>query len=194
MKIIFATNNLHKINEINKVIYKGFNLISLEESGITEDIPENENTLEGNALAKARYVYEKTGTNVFADDTGLEVEALDNEPGVFSARYAGDHKNPDDNIEKLLDNLKSVKNRKARFRTIIALILDGREYLFEGKVSGVIIEKRVGNNGFGYDPVFKPRGYNTTFAQMELEEKNQTSHRARAVIKLTDFLNLTQKQ
>lgn len=194
MKIIFATNNLHKISEIKKVITDRFELSSLEESGITEDIPENENTLEGNAISKARYVYNRTGANVFADDTGLEVEALNNEPGVFSARYAGEQKNSDDNIEKLLCNLANAENRKARFRTIIALILDGEEYLFEGIASGEIIEKRSGNNGFGYDPVFKPQGFTKTFAQMNLDEKNQTSHRARAVLKLSEFLNLTNKQ
>lgn len=194
MKIIFATNNLHKISEIKKVIDSQFELISLEESGIREDIPENESTLEGNAIAKARYVYEKTACNVFADDTGLEVEALDNEPGVHSARYAGDHKNPEDNIDKLLDKLKDKNNRKARFRTIISLILDDEEYLFEGRVEGEIIFERKGNKGFGYDPVFKPENYDRTFAEMEMEEKNQTSHRARAVMKLSDFLSKVKKQ
>ncbi len=189
MKIIFATNNVHKINEISNVIDSKFKLTGLAESGIFEDIPENENTLEGNALAKARYVYKITGKNVFADDTGLEVEALNNEPGVLSARYAGDQKNSSDNIDKLLLKLKAETNRKARFRTIIALILEGNEYLFEGEVKGEIIEFRKGEKGFGYDPVFRPNGYDKTFAQMDLNEKNRISHRARAVKKLTDFLN-----
>ncbi len=194
MKIIFATNNLHKINEINNIIDSKYRLTGLSESGIFEDIPENEDTLEGNALAKARYVYKLTGTNVFADDTGLEVEALNNEPGVFSARYAGDQKSSSDNIDKLLYKLKAKENRKARFRTIIALIIEGNEYLFEGEVKGEIIEERKGEKGFGYDPVFKPSGYNKTFAQMDIDKKNQISHRARAVKKLIEFLNSFDKQ
>jgi XTP/dITP diphosphohydrolase len=194
MKIIFATNNSHKISEITSVIDPVFKLSGLAESGIYEDIPENESTLEGNALAKARYVYKLTGSDVFADDTGLEVDALDNEPGVLSARYAGDQKDSNDNIDKLLDRLKSKKTRKARFRTIIALILDGQEYIYEGIVTGEIIKERRGKNGFGYDPVFKPDGYNKTFAEMELEEKNIISHRARAVSKLSDFLSQLNRQ
>lgn len=194
MKIVFATNNPHKISEISSIIDSKFKLSGLAESGIYEDIPENENTLEGNALAKARYVYKLSGSDVFADDTGLEVEALNNEPGVLSARYAGDHKNPDDNIDTLLDRLEGINNRKARFRTIIALILDGQEYLYEGIVSGEILKERRGEKGFGYDPVFMPEGYDKTFAQMEIEEKNLISHRARALKKLTDFLNHQNKQ
>ena len=194
MKIIFATNNPHKIREISNIIDPKFKLSGLAESGINEDIPENENTLEGNALAKARYVYKLSGADVFADDTGLEVEALNNEPGVLSARYAGDHKNSDDNIDTLLKRLEGTNKRKARFRTIIALILDGQEYLFEGIVAGEIIRERRGEKGFGYDPVFMPDGHNKTFAQMGIEEKNRISHRARALKKLTDFLNKQNKQ
>lgn len=194
MDIIFATNNLHKINEISSVIDSRFKLIGLKESGISEDIPEEEDTLEGNALAKARYVFERTGKNVFADDTGLEVDSLDNRPGVLSARYAGDQKDSEDNISKLLHKLDGNKNRSARFRTIIALIISGEEYLFEGEVRGTIIESRKGTKGFGYDPVFKPENSETTFAQMDLEEKNLVSHRARAMKKLIAFLNNYSKQ
>lgn len=194
MEIVFATNNPHKISEISNIIDSKFKLSGLAESGIHEDIPENENTLEGNALAKARYVYKLIGADVFADDTGLEVEALNNEPGVLSARYAGDHKNPDDNIDTLLKRLEGINNRKARFRTIIALILDGQEYLYEGIVSGEILKERRGEKGFGYDPIFMPDGYDKTFAQMDIEEKNLISHRARALKKLTDFLIHHNKQ
>ena len=176
------------------VIDSKFKLIGLNDSGISEDIPEEEDTLEGNALAKARYVFERTGLNVFADDTGLEVASLDNKPGVLSARYAGDQKNSEDNINKLLVDLEGKKNRSARFRTIIALIISGEEYLFEGEVSGTIIETRKGTEGFGYDPVFKPENSETTFAQMDLEEKNLVSHRARAMKKLIAFLNNYSKQ
>lgn len=194
MDIIFATNNLNKINEISSVIDSKFKLIGLKDSGISEDIPEEEDTLEGNALAKARYVFERTGKNVFADDTGLEVASLDNRPGVFSARYAGDQRNSEDNINKLLADLEGIQNRSARFRTIIALIISGEEYLFEGEVNGTIIKTLKGTKGFGYDPVFKPENSETTFAQMGLEEKNLVSHRARAMKKLIAFLNDYPKQ
>lgn len=163
-------------------------LVTLNAVGITEDIPEDFETLQENALQKARYVYSKTGLNCFADDTGLEVEALNWEPGVFSARYAGDAKNPKDNIRKLLDNLKGVENRRARFRTVIALILNGQEYLFEGVVWGKIIDQERGSDGFGYDPIFVPDGFTQTFAEMPLELKNQISHRGRAVEELRIFL------
>ncbi len=163
-------------------------LVTLNAVGITEDIPEDFETLQENALQKARYVYSKTGLNCFADDTGLEVEALNWEPGVFSARYAGEAKNPKDNIRKLLDNLKGVENRRARFRTVIALILNGQEYLFEGVVWGKIIDQERGSDGFGYDPIFVPDGFTQTFAEMPLELKNQISHRGRAVEELRKFL------
>lgn len=163
-------------------------LVTLNAVGITEDIPEDFETLQENALQKARYVYSKTGLNCFADDTGLEVEALNWEPGVFSARYAGEAKNPKHNIRKLLDNLKGVENRRARFRTVIALILNGQEYLFEGVVWGKIIDQERGSDGFGYDPIFVPDGFTQTFAEMPLELKNQISHRGRAVEELRKFL------
>lgn len=188
MKIIVASNNKHKIREISAVISKSVRLVTMAEEGITEDIPENESSLEGNALEKARYVYRLTGENVFADDTGLETEALDGAPGVHSARYAGESKDSDANINKLLDELKGHKNRRARFRTVIALILDKQEYLFEGIINGTIINEKRGRQGFGYDPVFIPNNEKMTFAEMSSERKNQISHRAIAIRKLGKFL------
>lgn len=188
MKIIVASNNKHKIREISAVISKSVRLVTMAEAGITEDIPENESSLEGNALEKARYVYRLTGENVFADDTGLETEALDGAPGVHSARYAGESKDSDANINKLLDELKGHKNRRARFRTVIALILDKQEYLFEGIINGTIINEKRGRQGFGYDPVFIPNNEKMTFAEMSSERKNQISHRAIAIRKLGKFL------
>jgi XTP/dITP diphosphohydrolase len=187
--LIFASNNPHKVKEIASLIGPGISLSGLESLGITEDIPENEPTLEGNALAKARYVHRLTGKNVFADDTGLETEALNGEPGVHSARFAGPEKNSDANIDKLQAMLEGKKNRKARFRTVIALIMNDEEFLFEGKVSGNIIKEKRGKEGFGYDPVFIPEGREITFAEMNLEEKNKLSHRARAFEKLRYFLS-----
>lgn len=189
MKIIFASNNLNKIREINNVLGDSFNLLSLHDINMNEDIAENEMTLEGNALHKARHIYKATGMNVFADDTGLEVEALDGRPGVHSARFAGETRNSDANIEKLLSLLEDKVNRNARFRTVIALILEGNEYIFEGTVNGLIIRERRGNQGFGYDPVFVPEGKTSTFAEMDLDEKNTISHRARAFEKLKLFLS-----
>jgi XTP/dITP diphosphohydrolase len=188
MKLVFATNNPHKVKEINSVIGNSFELLSLRDINITEDIPENEPTLEGNALSKARYVSKATGWNVFADDTGLEIEALGGLPGVHSARFAGENKDSSANIEKVHNLLSGKENRNARFRTVIALILDKKEYLFEGSVSGTIIDEKRGSEGFGYDPVFVPEGGNKTFAEMNLTEKNKLSHRARAFEKLKDFL------
>jgi XTP/dITP diphosphohydrolase len=188
MEIIFASNNLNKIREINNILGNSFTLLSLRDIDINEDIPENEMTLEGNALYKASYIYKASGKNVFADDTGLEVEALNGRPGVHSARFAGENKDPDANIEKLLSMLEKETNRNARFRTVIALILNGKEYLFEGTVTGKIIKERKGNQGFGYDPVFIPDGKSVTFAEMDIEEKNMISHRARAFEKLRHFL------
>ena len=184
MEIIFASNNLNKIREINNVLGNSFTLLSLRDINMNEDIPENEITLEGNALIKARHIYEAAGMNVFADDTGLEVEALNGRPGVHSARFAGENKDSDANIEKLLSLLEDETNRNARFRTVIALIFDGKEYLFEGVVTGTIIKERRGKMGFGYDPVFIPEGKSVTFAEMDLAEKNRISHRARAFEKL----------
>jgi XTP/dITP diphosphohydrolase len=188
MKLVFATNNKHKIREISDLLDDRFEIIGLADIGITEDIPEDADNLADNALFKARYVHDRTGLNVFADDTGLEVDALDGAPGVYSARYAGPGKSPEDNIIKLLKELEDVEDRKARFRTVIAIIYDNSEYLFEGKVEGAIIQKGRGNGGFGYDPVFMAEGYDLTFAEMPLSEKNKISHRARAMKKLLAFL------
>lgn len=189
MEIVFASNNLHKIREISNVLGNSFKLLSLRDISMEEDIPENEPTLEGNALHKARSIHKATGMNVFADDTGLETEALNGEPGVHSARFAGENKDSEANIDKLLSLLEGKNNRKARFRTVIALILEGHERLFEGVVNGEIITERRGKMGFGYDPVFVPEGRNTTFAEMELDEKNKISHRARAFAELKAFLS-----
>jgi XTP/dITP diphosphohydrolase len=188
MKIIFASNNEHKIKEIKSILGNSFTLLSLSDLNISEDIPEEEPLLEGNALSKARYIYNATGMNVFADDTGLETEVLNGLPGVHSARFAGENKDSSANIEKLLTLLGTAENRKARFRTVIALIFDKREYLFEGIVTGIIINEKRGVSGFGYDPVFIPDGKNQTFAEMDLAEKNSISHRARAFEKLREFL------
>ena len=188
MELLFASNNSHKVTEINNILGNSFVLKGLKDAGITEDIPETAPTLEGNALQKARYVYEKTGRDVFADDTGLEVESLNGMPGVNSARFAGENKDSDANIDKLLLMLKGKENRKARFRTVIALIIGGEEHLFEGIVEGTIISDRRGREGFGYDPVFVPEGRDITFAEMPLTEKNKISHRARAFEKLRAFL------
>jgi XTP/dITP diphosphohydrolase len=188
MELLFASNNSHKVTEINNILGNSFVLKGLKDADITEDIPETAPTLEGNALQKARYVYEKTGRDVFADDTGLEVGSLNGMPGVNSARFAGENKDSDANIDKLLLMLKGKKNRKARFRTVIALIIGGEEHLFEGIVEGTIISDRRGREGFGYDPVFVPEGRDITFAEMPLTEKNKISHRARAFEKLRAFL------
>ena len=165
-----------------------FQIESMRSLGINEDIPEDKQTLEGNALQKARFLYDRTGESCFADDTGLEVDALNGAPGVYSARYAGEAKNSLDNMALLLKNMSGIQNRKARFRTVIALILDGKEYLFEGIVNGTITEEPRGTAGFGYDPLFVPDGYSTTFAEMDSEAKNAISHRGRAVEKLAAFL------
>lgn len=188
MKIVFATNNAHKLSEVAQVVGDKFELVTLRECGITEDIPENEPTLEGNALAKARYVYSRTGLNCFADDTGLEVDALNGEPGVRSARYATDGHDDEANKRLLLERMQGVENRSAQFRTAVALIVDGKEYLFEGIVRGDIACEEHGAGGFGYDPLFLPEGGALTFAEMSAEAKNEISHRGRAVRKLAEFL------
>lgn len=188
--IIFATNNAHKLVEVQALMPQGIELVGLAQMGIHEDIPEDGDTLEANALQKARYIYAKTQRNCFADDTGLEVEVLNNAPGVYSARYAGPQKSSADNMAKLLHELRGQLNRSARFRTVIALIIDGREHLFEGIVRGHIIEHQHGTEGFGYDPIFVPEGYTETFAQMPLAIKNGISHRGRAVQQLVDFLSV----
>lgn len=189
MELVFASNNKHKVKEISSIIGKDIKMLSLNDFNITEDIPENEMTLEGNALAKARYVHEKTGRNVFADDTGLEIDALEGLPGVHSARFAGENKDSSANIEKALAMLGNKENRNARFRTVIALIIDGKEFLFEGIVNGSIIKEKRGMEGFGYDPVFIPEGCTETFAEMPLSKKNTMSHRSRAFTKLREFLD-----
>lgn len=189
MKLIFATNNQHKIDEIRSVLPSHFSIVTLKEAGIDIDIPEPYETLKENALEKAKTIYNLTKTNCFSEDTGLEVFALNNEPGVKSARYAGEAKSFEKNIEKLLLNLKNHKDRSARFRTVICLLLNENEYFFEGLCSGEIIDSPGGNGGFGYDPIFVPAGSYKTFAQMTVHEKNIFSHRSKAVAKLVTFLN-----
>ncbi len=189
-KIVFATNNAHKMEEVAAMLGGEYRLVTLRECGITEEIPEEEPTIEGNALQKARYVHEHTGEDCFADDTGLEVDALDGAPGVHSARYATDGHDFEANMRLLLRNMEGRTDRRARFRTVIALILDGEEYLFEGVVEGRITEQPAGDHGFGYDPVFVPEGETETFAEMSAERKNAISHRGRAVRKFADFMRL----
>jgi XTP/dITP diphosphohydrolase len=188
MKLCFATNNLHKIEEVNEMLGDTFELIGLSAIGCTIDLPENQDTLGGNSLEKAQYVWNNYHINCFADDTGLEVEALHGEPGVYSARYAGPQRNSEDNITLLLSKLQGIHNRNARFRTSITLILNGTVHQFEGIVEGKIIENRQGEKGFGYDPVFMPDGYSSTFAQMSITEKNSIDHRGKAVRAMVDFL------
>lgn len=189
MDIIFATNNENKTTEISNILGDRINLLSLNDLNIHEDIPENGSTLEDNALQKARYIYEKFRCNVFADDTGLEIDMFDGLPGVKSARFAGENKDSEANIDKVLLMMGDSEKRNARFRTVIALITAGKEYLFEGIVEGSITGGRRGTGGFGYDAVFIPRGESRTFAEMPLDEKNKISHRARAFEKLKTFLN-----
>ena len=188
-KLVFATNNIHKLSEVKDIVADGIHIISLADIGCAEDIPETAETLEGNAFIKARYIKERYGYNCFADDTGLEVEELDGAPGVYSARYAGPAHDSQANIRKLLHALDGKTNRKARFRTVIALILDEREYLFEGIINGNITESSRGTNGFGYDPVFIPDGHTETFAELGDAIKNTISHRAKAAHQLADFLS-----
>jgi XTP/dITP diphosphohydrolase len=188
MTLVFASNNEHKIKEINSLLGNSFSLLSLFDINIREDIPEEEPQIEGNALSKARFVFNATGMDVFADDTGLEIPSLNGLPGVYSARFAGENKDSSANIEKVLSMLGNTENREARFRTVIALILEKKEYLFEGIVNGTIIREKKGTEGFGYDPIFLPDGKIRTFAEMELAEKNTVSHRARAFEKLKEFL------
>ena len=192
-KLVFATNNAHKLGEVSAILGDQIELLNLKDINCNDDIPETADTLEGNALLKARYIYDKFGVDCFADDTGLEVEALNGAPGVYSARYAGgDGHDSEANMNKLLENLQGETNRNARFRTVVALILEGKEYLFEGIVNGKIIEAKRGTTGFGYDPIFVPEEYTETFAELGEEVKNQISHRSRAVHKLCKFLNSIQ--
>ncbi|MBZ4675617.1 MAG: Nucleoside-triphosphatase rdgB [Anaerophaga sp.] len=188
MELVFATNNKHKSIEIDRLLGENRTVKSLPEIGFEGDVPETGKTLEENALQKARYIKTRLGTDCFADDTGLEIDALNGAPGVYSARYAGPEKDSLKNMEKVLRELKDCRNRKARFRTVIALILDNKELLFEGIVNGSILENPRGEKGFGYDPVFLPEGYTLSFAEMSLNEKNKISHRAIAVKKLVDYL------
>jgi XTP/dITP diphosphohydrolase len=189
MKLLFATHNQNKVIEIAPIVPQCFEIVSLQDIGFHEDIPETAQTLEGNAVLKAETIFKATGLNCFADDTGLEVEALNGAPGVFSARYAGEQKNAQNNIDKLLQELQEEQNRKAQFRTVICLILEGEKYMFEGIVEGKIETIRIGSGGFGYDPIFTPMGYNRTFAEMTLEEKSKISHRGLAFDQLIRFLN-----
>ncbi|MDR2534002.1 MAG: non-canonical purine NTP diphosphatase [Tannerellaceae bacterium] len=187
-QIVFATHNAHKIAEAAAILGSRISILSLADIGCLDEIPETASTLEGNALLKARYVYDSYKLACFADDTGLEVEALNNAPGVYSARYAGEPCNPQANIDKLLAELKGVENRRAKFRTAVALITQSGEYLFEGEIKGRIIEERRGGAGFGYDPVFIPNGSEKTFAELSAEEKNLISHRGKAIGRLASFL------
>lgn len=187
-ELVFATGNRNKLKEVQKILGDRYILSTPADKGMEEDIPETSDTLEGNALQKARYIYEKTGADCFADDTGLEIDALGGEPGVYSARYAGEKKDPEDNMDKVLKKMKGTEDRSARFRTVIALIIGGKEYLFEGVVNGTIMTERSGSEGFGYDPIFRPDGFAETFAEMDLAEKNRISHRGLAVARLAEFL------
>jgi XTP/dITP diphosphohydrolase len=188
MEIIFATHNQHKLKEVQQLLGQKFNLLSLSDVGITEDIPEDYFTLEENALQKASVVYQQTGKDCFADDTGLEIAALNGQPGVLSARYAGEEKNSEENMQKVLRLLKEVTHREAQFRTVIALIYQGEKYLFEGVVKGEILYEKQGNAGFGYDPIFKPLGFKESFARMDIDFKNKISHRGKATAELVNFL------
>lgn len=187
-KLVFATNNANKITEIRKILADQFEILSLRDIGFEEDIEETSDTLEGNALIKSSLIYHKFNLNCFADDTGLEVETLDGQPGIYSARYAGVENDAEKNIQKLLDNLRDKPNRNARFRTVISLIINDKEIYFEGIVNGQISKIKKGRMGFGYDPVFIPDGYKKTFAEMDLDEKNKISHRAIAIQKLINYL------
>lgn len=193
MKLYFATNNLHKVAEVQKILIGDFEILSLKDLGNTIEIPETGDTLEENSRLKVRYLYDTYGLDCFADDTGLEVEALSGAPGVHSARYAGTPGDDRKNVDMLLENLKNAADRNARFRTVITLITDGREKQFKGVVNGKIINERRGNSGFGYDPVFVPNGYVTTFAEMAEEEKNRISHRGISIRKFADFLLSSKK-
>lgn len=188
MKLVFATNNRHKLDEVRAIVGDRVEVLSLNDIGCHDDIPETADTLQGNALIKARYIHEKFGVDCFADDTGLEVEALDGAPGVYSARYAGKECDSEANMQKLLQNLTGKSNRNAQFRTVIALIINGEEKLFNGIVKGSITEEKRGDSGFGYDPIFIPEGFSESFAQMSSEQKNSISHRYRATEQLSNYL------
>ena len=189
MKLVFATNNLNKLKEVQEMLPNSIELLSLNDINCFEEIEETEATLEGNAKLKADFITRKFGYNCFADDTGLEVESLGGKPGVYSARFAGEPSNSEKNIQKLLFNLSNVKNRKAQFRTVISLNLEGKQYFFEGVCKGEILTKKQGNKGFGYDPIFKPENYQKSFAAMSSTEKNKISHRGIAIKKLITFFS-----
>jgi len=188
MKLVFATNNQHKLSEIQNMLGGKFQVLSLADINCNDEIPEDHETLEENASQKAHYIFEKFGLNCFADDTGLEVTTLNNEPGVYSARYAGSSRSSDANMKKVLEKLEGVDQRSARFRTVISLIIDGEERQFEGIVEGDILHEERGGDGFGYDPIFQPSSYDISFAEMSLSEKNKISHRGNAVRKLVEYL------
>jgi XTP/dITP diphosphohydrolase len=188
MELCFATNNQHKLNEVSQLLGDSFKIVSLEAIGCSEELPEEQDTLEGNSLQKAKYVNDKFNISCFADDTGLEVEALGGAPGVYSARYAGEQRSSEDNMDLLLKNLSHQSNRKARFRTVITLILDNQIYQFEGIAKGEILESKRGEKGFGYDPLFLPEGMNKSMAELTSTEKNAISHRGEAIRKLVAFL------
>lgn len=189
MDLVFATNNQHKLEEIKALISPNIKLLGLDDIHCKEELPETQLTLQGNALQKARYIFDHYKVNCFADDTGLEIDALDGRPGVFSARYAGEQKSACDNMNKVLKEMDNIKNRSANFKTVISLIINNKEFLFEGIVYGNILRDKRGKKGFGYDPIFMPHNYTLSFAEMSLEEKNKISHRAIAVKKLVDYLN-----
>ena len=188
MQLVFASNNPNKIKEIQQLLTNSIQILSLESIGCYEEIPETADSIEGNAILKANYITLKYGYDCFADDTGLEVDSLDGEPGVYSARYAGEQKDANDNMNKLLENLSDKENRKAQFKTVVALNLDGKQHLFTGICKGEITLEKSGNQGFGYDPIFKPEGFNETFAELSMDIKNQISHRGKATEKLIHFL------
>ena len=188
-KLVFATNNKNKVNEVRAILPSNFKLLSLKDIACEEELPENQDTIEGNALEKANYLYDNYGFNCFSEDTGLEIKSLNNAPGVYSARYAGPQRNSDDNINKVLNDLKGIKDRRARFRTVVALIIDGKRQLFEGVVEGEILNEREGINGFGYDPIFKPNGFDHSFGILNEKIKLEISHRTRAVSRLLNHLN-----
>jgi len=188
MKIVFASNNINKIQEIQSMLPENIQIVSLENIGCFEEIPETADTIEGNAILKANYITQNYGFDCFADDTGLEVESLNGEPGVYSARYAGEQKNADDNMNKLLSELSDKLNRNAQFKTVIALNLKEKQHLFTGIASGEITLEKIGTGGFGYDPIFKPNGYEETFAELSLDIKNEISHRGKATKALLEFL------
>lgn len=189
MKIVFATNNKNKLREAREILAGNFEIISLEELGCHEDIPETAETLEGNSLQKAQYIFDRYHCNCIADDTGLEIEALNGAPGVYTARFAGEHCTPADNRLKTLSVMKGIENRKAVFRTVVTLILNGQVHQFEGHVNGSIALQEQGTNGFGYDPIFIPEGYDKTFAELSEQTKNSISHRGRAMQKFATFIN-----